>query len=212
MNHRKHQTYYHAETALDHIYETNQQQKSTKVNDNHHCQLEECPLEYFEGTPEPNWKEIIKTRKLERYQHIPWKHHVQKRSNSIRSSMNFMSDLIKDWSTRVWVISEYSIAKKKNNMKYWFIQLSGFNYKEVQNDLVFFSFDFKDNAFVTTIQQALTDGDYNRFIHTRNDPVYLTFHRMMITQLHHQSFFEMMLKSKASKNGNRLLLLLYVFL
>ncbi|ORZ05591.1 hypothetical protein BCR42DRAFT_178122 [Absidia repens] len=56
---------------------------------------------------------------------MKWKLMIPERSASIRQSMDFLSDLIQDGSTRVWVISEYHIAKKKKSkkMKYWFIQL-----------------------------------------------------------------------------------------
>ncbi|ORZ07411.1 hypothetical protein BCR42DRAFT_442739 [Absidia repens] len=58
-----------------------------------------------------------------------WKEMMSERSNSIRQSMEYLADLIKDWSTRVWVISEFSIARKKKNLKFWFIQLKIYDYK-----------------------------------------------------------------------------------
>ncbi|ORZ07371.1 hypothetical protein BCR42DRAFT_152725 [Absidia repens] len=54
---------------------------------------------------------------------LPWKSYVVKRSRDVAQAMEFLNDLIKDWSSRVWVISEYHIAKKKNNLKYCFMAL-----------------------------------------------------------------------------------------
>jgi hypothetical protein len=107
--------------------------------------------------------------------------------------VDFMADLIKDWSSRVWVISEYNIAKRKNNMKYWFTQLGEF-YK--MKEITFFPFDFTDTSLAATI-----DGIPNPFGKASSKPAYITIHRTMISQLKQQTFFEMMLKSKASKNG-----------
>ncbi|ORZ06449.1 hypothetical protein BCR42DRAFT_427163 [Absidia repens] len=101
-----------------------------------------------------------------------------------------------DWSTRVWVISEYHIAKKKNNFKYWFLQLSAYE----MEGMPFFKFDFTDPAFSSIVQKTdflwrAPDDDPN--------PAHLSFHRLLIKQLTTQTFFEMMLKSKASKNEDR---------
>ncbi|CAO3600987.1 unnamed protein product [Absidia cylindrospora] len=125
-----------------------------------------------------------------------WIHKVMRRSNAIRQLVKFLGDLIVDWSSRVWVISEYNIAKKKNNLKYWFMLLS----TAKTSELPFFKFDFTNPAFSSVIQTfrfnfPLYDVDVN--------PVHLSFHRLIIKQLNTQSFFEMMLKSKASKNEDR---------
>ncbi|CAO3588648.1 unnamed protein product [Absidia cylindrospora] len=57
-----------------------------------------------------------------------WKPKILQRSHSIRQSMDFLTDLVTDWSTRVWVISEFNMANKKNNLKYWFTQLNNVLY------------------------------------------------------------------------------------
>ncbi|ORY98312.1 hypothetical protein BCR42DRAFT_430396, partial [Absidia repens] len=66
--------------------------------------------------------------------------------------MEFLMGLIKDWSTRVWVISEFNIAKKKNNLKYWFTQVgpgwSFWTYNAMEGDekFTFFKFDFNNSS------------------------------------------------------------------
>ncbi|CAO3601273.1 unnamed protein product [Absidia cylindrospora] len=141
--------------------------------------------------PDRRWMKLGKRDKR-------WAHALMKRGNAIRQCMQFLSDLIVDWSSRVWVISEYHIAKKKNNLKYWFLQLSSREAVE----LPFFTFDFTNPAFFSVIQNT-------HFVSTKNkrnpnpNPVHLLFHRLIIKQLNTQTFFEMMLKSKATKNEDR---------
>ncbi|ORZ07344.1 hypothetical protein BCR42DRAFT_152614 [Absidia repens] len=111
--------------------------------------------------------------------------------------MKFLEDAIRDWSTRVWVISEYNIAKKKNNLKYWFIQLSN----PYIGKLSFFNFDFTNPALSSSVVKK------RQFCCTTSPrdphPVDFLFHEMIIKQLSTQTFLEMMLKSKASRNQDR---------
>ncbi|ORZ07329.1 hypothetical protein BCR42DRAFT_426070 [Absidia repens] len=111
--------------------------------------------------------------------------------------MEFLCDLIKDWSTRVWVISEYHIAKTKNNLKYWFIALSS---DELWRSS-FFKFDFTNPAFSSAIKDITYS--YLTLIHNPNTPVHLCFHDLIIDQLTTKTFLEMILNSKASKNEDR---------
>ncbi|CAO3601420.1 unnamed protein product [Absidia cylindrospora] len=117
-----------------------------------------------------------------------WEQRIIERSIAIRQSMDFLADLIKDWSSRVWVISEYNIAKKKNNLKYWFVQLDCTD----MNTLDFFKFDFERPAHLLSQDPTLTA------ISVRQQ-----FHESMIKQLTRQTFLEMILKSKASKLEDR---------
>ncbi|ORZ07342.1 hypothetical protein BCR42DRAFT_456011 [Absidia repens] len=126
-----------------------------------------------------------------------WTHELIRRGNTIRQAMKFLEDLIRDWSTRVWVISEYNIAKKKNNLKYWFIQLSNPHITK----LSFFKFDFTDPAFSSDVKNGSFDDPIS--LHHNPNPVDLSFHSMIIKQLSTQTFLEMMLKSKASRNQDR---------
>ncbi|ORZ06212.1 hypothetical protein BCR42DRAFT_427325 [Absidia repens] len=133
-----------------------------------------------------------------------WKQQIDERSRRIRQSMAFLGDLIIDWSSRVWVISEYSIAKRKqkSSLKYWFLQL------DPEKDyglggLRFFEFKFDDPSF-SAIQQTRTSSRLVGMPDTAtSDPVALKFHQTLIGQLNDQPFLEMMLKSKASKNEDR---------
>ncbi|ORZ07189.1 hypothetical protein BCR42DRAFT_496074 [Absidia repens] len=113
---------------------------------------------------------------------VPWRHAVVKRNKGILKAMALLDDLISDWSSRVWVISEYHIAKKKNNLKYWFIELHRLGY------VPFFKFDFED----ATKSYSMKIPD----IHRR-------FHQTMIKQLNEKDFLEKILNSKASKNEDR---------
>ncbi|CAO3601311.1 unnamed protein product [Absidia cylindrospora] len=119
-----------------------------------------------------------------------WTHALIERGNDIRQAMQFLEDLIKDWSTRVWVISEYHIAKEKNNLKYWFIQLYGPS---------FFKFEFTNPTFSSDIENSRRQAS----IFNGRRGYDISFHNMIFKQVNAQEFLEMMLKSKASKNEDR---------
>ncbi|CAO3601272.1 unnamed protein product [Absidia cylindrospora] len=113
---------------------------------------------------------------------LPWKTHIIKRNNAIRHVMQWLQDLVRDWSTRVWVISEFHLAKTKNNLKYWFTGLTS----QWMAGLPFFTFDFKS-----------TPANAASGIVGKTAPIYLQFHETMTSQLITQGFFEKMLNSKA---------------
>ncbi|ORZ06427.1 hypothetical protein BCR42DRAFT_456403 [Absidia repens] len=119
---------------------------------------------------------------------MTWKNLIIRRRNEILHAIQSLIDLIKDWSSRVWVISEFHIAKKKNNLKFWFIGLSGVRL----GFSTFFEFDFGD-----TIVPPNTDLKINAQRH------YRALQNTMIKQLTTQTFFQMMLGAKASKNEDR---------
>ncbi|CAO3601288.1 unnamed protein product [Absidia cylindrospora] len=182
------------ESILDHLYEASQKEaKATSIssgnnnnnnNNNelndwkHPCHHVACPFASFG----PDLRKGKDT----------WRAAILKRSIDIRRGMRFLEDLIVDWSSRVWVISEYHIAKKKNNLKYWFFTL-----ELVREDFgAFFTFDFDDPAF-SSVHFKSSKYNYEQM------PVQLKFHDTMISQLNTQSFFEKILKSNASKNEDR---------
>ncbi|CAO3601423.1 unnamed protein product [Absidia cylindrospora] len=142
-----------------------------------------------------------------------WKQQVYDRSMVIQQAMRFLTDLVTDWSSRAWVISEFSIAKKKNNLKYWFVQLLPPTTKEmkhvfeeeVEGPFCFFEFNFNDPSHSAIQNTVIKKPLYStRAIKTTtSDPVYLKFHQRMISQLEEQTFLEMMLRSKASKTEDR---------
>ncbi|ORZ04117.1 hypothetical protein BCR42DRAFT_497124 [Absidia repens] len=219
MTYTRHDELYCPVLALDHICVSNALQrdqwkawvKNSKKSfgDLHQCHEVICPLkmfyEYDFGTTPKEYCQFDGAK---------WKSKILARSNSIRQSMEFLTDLIKDWSSRVWVISEYSIAKKKNNLKYWFTQLSfpynGTAYydhmKEEKEKLSFFKFDFNDSSFSDFMMDVDYYKDQSEVKFTRSrttNPVYIQFHSTMIRQLRQQTFLEMMLRSKASRNEDR---------
>ncbi|ORZ06405.1 hypothetical protein BCR42DRAFT_496279 [Absidia repens] len=122
-----------------------------------------------------------------------WRQQIYERNIGIRGGVKFMADLIRDWSSRVWVISEYHIAKKKNNLKYWFIALSEQSAR-LPDNVAFFRFDFDDPAFSSYLQTYPGAASYI---------VHMHLHDTLIKQLTTQSFLQMMLKSKASKHEDR---------
>ncbi|ORZ04110.1 hypothetical protein BCR42DRAFT_429457, partial [Absidia repens] len=97
--------------------------------------------------------------------------------------MEFLVGLIKDWSTRVWVISEFNIAKKKNNLKYWFTQLAlDYDAPKTYNDMeggekfTFFKFDFNDPSDIDYYKDEII----TRHTRTRtSNPVYIQFHYIL---------------------------------
>ncbi|ORZ11606.1 hypothetical protein BCR42DRAFT_494098 [Absidia repens] len=182
----------------------------TKVKQLHQCKKPNCPLDLSVVVDEqPPYEENRFQRRNIALHHREWNQKIDERSTCIRQSMHLMIDLIVDWSSRVWVISEFNIAKKKNNLKYWFHQLShrtlrspqGYNVSRYRQDteISFFKFDFNHPSFSTIKTAKVNDrGQW-----ATSDPVYLKFHQTMINQLNDQTFLEMILNSKASKMEDR---------
>ncbi|ORZ06500.1 hypothetical protein BCR42DRAFT_427228 [Absidia repens] len=137
-----------------------------------------------------------------------WKQRIQERSTDIQKSVQFLADLIVDWSSRVWVISEYNIAKKKEKkLKYWFIQLMPAPmYFCHANPLTFFEYNFDGSVTASRYDAPYVMASNVDHLHAkvgRLNPVCARFHHTMSRQLDHQTFLEMMLLSKASKNEDR---------
>ncbi|ORZ06434.1 hypothetical protein BCR42DRAFT_456411 [Absidia repens] len=207
MNYQEHLSGYCPVLALDHICETTNVrrhpwQTGKKGNiidygDLHQCDQAFCPLSQFSkiwGVPSVAEYQVRKFK---------WKSRVLERSDSIRQAMEFLTGLIKDWSSRVWVISEYNTAKKKNNLKFWFVQLDF--YQGFPEDFTFFKFDFHDSPFSDKMINAPYYNESNA-TNTRaasTNPVYIQFHYTMIRQLRQQTFLDMILSSKASRNEDR---------
>ncbi|CAO3593795.1 unnamed protein product [Absidia cylindrospora] len=202
---------YQSEEALDHIYQVSQVvnklpqckgrshvfSTSHKLNGRRfcdvcqgiHCDNPDCPIYLFECS--------TSSSPAAKHQ---WKQDILERNISIRQSMHFLQDLIVDWSSRVWVISEYNIAKKKNNLRYWFIQLQ--DPSDIESDFRFFKFDMDgDDAIVLPQKPLLWDMQHAKDIWS--DAVYSSFHESMIDQLKDRTFLEMILKSRASKCEDR---------
>ncbi|CAO3601413.1 unnamed protein product [Absidia cylindrospora] len=194
----------------------------------HKCdKVDACPLMLF-GAAGDDDAAAAATEKHDKYQEqrqkdleaTKWRLVIPERSASIRESMDFLSNLIQDWSTRVWVISEYHIAKKKKSkkMKYWFIQLSqasfGSNDGPHRHDK-FFEFDFSGDshlfsASTTSLFRAPNTTPTVGSKRKRQDPcaVFQTFHTTVQQQLNRQTFLEIMLRSKASRNEDRMFAIL----
>ncbi|ORZ07373.1 hypothetical protein BCR42DRAFT_426132 [Absidia repens] len=181
----------------------------TRIKQLHHCKQSNCPLD-LSVVEQPQYKKDMLDRK---WPHCDreWNQMIYERSKSIRQSMYFMMDLIRDWSSRVWVISEFNIAKKNNNLKYWFLQLAPIR---LVNDrykrgaaISFFKFKFDNPAFTFTENAQVASTE--RW--SSSDPVYLGFHQTMNYQLNEQTFFQMILQSKASKTEDRLYAILPLF-
>ncbi|CAO3593677.1 unnamed protein product [Absidia cylindrospora] len=223
MEYRLHCLGYDCEQALDHIYQVSQaSRRDPKIyiqkqpshsytngvsNNNNslaapkdcHCEETDCPLQGSQLSYSERKKFAVKDRQ--------WKQEIIRRSNVIRQSMEFLQSLIVDWSSRVWVISEYNIAKKKNNLKYWFIQVSSersFMLFEHLNDFKFFKFDFYNDMDPSRlVSVSHFSGLSARGIPIMSDAIYPKFHQSMATQLKKRTFLEMLLKSKASKCEDR---------
>ncbi|CAO3593552.1 unnamed protein product [Absidia cylindrospora] len=223
---RIHEPEYHPEEALEHIFESaaeavskeEENIKSHFIDKNdpflaqlgrwHTCNQRTCPLSLFKPIRLPDDFDMRNSHHRPGTHPRDWKRHIHDRSNSIRRSMHFMADLIKDWSSRVWVISEYSIAKKKNNLKYWFIQLKATLFDPNANRLLekngllrFFEFKFDDPSF-SALQKHMIVPPQSIW-NVTSEPVYITFHQHMIQRLVKPSFLEMMLVSKAKRNEDR---------
>ncbi|CAO3588638.1 unnamed protein product [Absidia cylindrospora] len=213
MTFQDHDRRYCPMLALDHICRPAHHWKdwiksSSKysIDNVHQCREAVCPLALRNVIPEMS---VDDERQLELSK---WKSRMIERSTAIRQSMELMADLVVDWSSRVWVISEFSIAKRKNNLKYWFAQLSltndGNDYVEnhvsyyfLQYGFSFFNFDF-DAKLMDAPYYA--DEDASRLTRSEStNPIYIRFHYTMTRQLSQQTFLQMMLGSKASRNEDR---------
>ncbi|CAO3588629.1 unnamed protein product [Absidia cylindrospora] len=220
MRYGKHHNLYCPVQALDHICETTTTTTETprhrwqtwikgrrnNIYGLHKCDEPICPLELYlnddhSGTEQEEWQVSASQ----------WKSKIIQRGTAMRQSMEFLIDLIKDWASRVWVISEFSIAKRKNNLNYWFIQLAP-TYEDsaifrcMSNEFTFFKFDLGVEYL-----QDLTMAQYNNTnqhqlrinrLHSSN-PVYERFRYTLIRHLNEQTFLEMILGSKASRNEDR---------
>ncbi|CAO3588671.1 unnamed protein product [Absidia cylindrospora] len=209
--------------GLDHIFEalTKAPQRHPRhyqpwIKDHHHnkkqtiealheCHEPVCPLTLFDR------EYPLSTASVNGFEKSNWKLWIMNRGNSIRQSMECLTDLVRDWSSRVWVISEYNIAKKKNNLKYWFIQLNpeyaSYSANERwKKDLTFFKFDFDGSFFSDGMIRHPYYADREATDYTRyqsTNPIYIRFHYTMVRQLKQQTFLDMMLSSKASRNEDR---------
>ncbi|ORZ07440.1 hypothetical protein BCR42DRAFT_426256 [Absidia repens] len=186
----------------------------------HNCNKATCPFVSFihggrHGKPSSNSKKHSKKGTHEETtvrsgRNREWKQQIYDRGQIIQQTMSFLSDLVTDWSSRAWVISEFNIAKKKKNaLKYWFVQLIPGSIKEMHhmfveddndNTFTFFDFDFNDPSHAD-FQNAITSPRSWKI--SASDPVYLKFHQTMVRQLNEQTFLEMILKSKASRAEDR---------
>ncbi|CAO3601439.1 unnamed protein product [Absidia cylindrospora] len=237
---REHHYHYNPEEILDHIYESSRLLSPTTptpdvpsantTNDDlfkeierlHHCNKATCPFVCFFHHHHNN--KLNHHHHHHHNRHHPfisaadrsgrnreWKQQIYDRSMIIQQAMRFLTDLITDWSSRAWVISEFNIAKKKNNLKYWFIQLlpTSMPYDFDEMPFSFFEFNFDDPSHATIQNTMITNHHHHHHHHHRglkaaaSDPVYLKFHQRMIRQLKDQTFLEMMLRSKASKAEDR---------
>ncbi|ORZ02118.1 hypothetical protein BCR42DRAFT_497159 [Absidia repens] len=180
--------------------------KNGLISNLHQCNTAFCPITFFERD-HPRSQLVDKLD----FEEASWKPKIIERSTCIRQSMEFLTDLVEDWSSRVWVISEYNIAKKKNNLKYWFIQLTlGHSnspfYSVMDDEFRFFKFDFEDASFADAMLKTTYYVNRKESRETKmfsTNPIYIRFHYTMIRHLKQQTFLEMILGSKASKNEDR---------
>ncbi|ORZ06417.1 hypothetical protein BCR42DRAFT_427113 [Absidia repens] len=227
MKQRQHSIGYSSEEALDHIYQVSQASSeiTTKTMTTDERKLLQEPFTLGPGgmiqscdIPEPpegfhcegTYCQLhLSEFAIDRQPIVPepqWNHAILERNTAIQQSMELFCNLIVDWSSRVWVISEYSIAKKKNNLKYWFVQLA----PEIEESLFeqpihfyFCGFDFNQDDNDDPLLSGYTDP-LNDLYPPLSDPVYPKFHATMIKHLKERSFLEMILKSKASRCEDRL--------
>ncbi|ORY97069.1 hypothetical protein BCR42DRAFT_430490 [Absidia repens] len=215
LNYQGHRDFYCPMRTLDHICENSQVSRTswkgwlkssdTSFKSLHQCHEVVCPLTGFDL-----YDDVSTEAERREFCDSNWKSKIVKRSIAIRQSMEFLTDLVRDWSSRVWVISEYNIAKKKNNLKFWFTQLSttnnGTGFEMEQKEFIFFQFNFEDPSFITRIVNTnyYRNENESQFMRSRtSNPVYIRFHNTMICQLAQQTFLEMILVSKASRNEDR---------
>ncbi|CAO3649886.1 unnamed protein product [Cunninghamella blakesleeana] len=125
----------------------------------------------------------------------------KKQSEELKKAYQFLAFLIHDWANRVWVISEYQIAKQKYNqhgtpLKYWFLSLLSTE-DGVPSNRPFLSYHFINQDVIQPIKDAMLvlnhpdvdDGQkFNQFL------------KLTFTQRNH---LDMMIRSNATRNEDR---------
>ncbi|CAO3651972.1 unnamed protein product [Cunninghamella blakesleeana] len=123
-----------------------------------------------------------------------------KESNELSKAYKFLAYLVDDWSNRVWVISEYQIAKEKYQqhgtpLKYIFLSLLRDDDTTVSK--IFFSYKF-DNQFDNN--ESDTDYDIRSSKGVVDSSKFIYFLKSRFTQ---RNYIDMIVKSNASKNEDR---------
>ncbi|CAO3654066.1 unnamed protein product [Cunninghamella echinulata] len=136
------------------------------------------------------------------YRHATNDKEIQTENEDIKTAYQFLAYLVEDWSNRAWVISEYHIAKEKEEsqgtpLKYIFVNLL---HDEIST---FFSYSFDHHSSITTM-----NIDYNNNKNSNkvpyddvNSPIkFINFLKTKFTQ---QGHLKMLLESNASRNEDR---------
>ncbi|CAO3652018.1 unnamed protein product [Cunninghamella blakesleeana] len=139
--------------------------------------------------------ELKKEKEIERNQ-------LKQKKDELKKAYQFLAYLIEDWSNRVWVISEYQIAKEKYEkhgtpLKYTFLSLL---WNQTAYGIIwpFFSYTFDDQPESKDLDvDKTTPLEYSN---VDNSSKFISYLKSRLVQ---QSFMDMMIASNASRNQDR---------
>ncbi|CAO3652102.1 unnamed protein product [Cunninghamella blakesleeana] len=125
---------------------------------------------------------------------------AEKKEDELKRAYQFLAYLVEDWSNRVWVISEYRIAREKyikhgTPLKYIFASLL-WNRNQETVSQSFFSYTFDDQH----TNKDLNDATSYYCEEVDDGRKLIDFLKSKFME---RSFIDMMVKSKASKNEDR---------
>ncbi|CAO3652466.1 unnamed protein product [Cunninghamella blakesleeana] len=127
---------------------------------------------------------------------------IGKKEDELKKVYGFLAYLLNDWSDRVWVISEYQIAKEKyikhrTPLKYIFVSLL-WNDDQSATARSFFSYSFTDqhNSKISNIN----DDPMIDYEEVDNNNKFISFLESKFIQ---RSHINMMVGSNASRNEDR---------
>ncbi|KAI9305986.1 hypothetical protein BJ944DRAFT_248594 [Cunninghamella echinulata] len=127
---------------------------------------------------------------------------IQTENEDIKTAYRFLAYLIEDWSNRAWVISEYHIAKEKDEsqgtpLKYIFVNLL---HDEIST---FFSYSFDHHSLTKAINinyNNNTNTNKVSYVDVDSPIKFISFLKSKFTQ---QDHLKMLLESNASRNEDR---------
>ncbi|CAO3652009.1 unnamed protein product [Cunninghamella blakesleeana] len=139
--------------------------------------------------------ELKKEKEIERNQ-------LKQKKDELKKAYQFLAYLIDDWSNRVWVISEYQIAKEKYEkhgtpLKYTFLSLL---WNQTAYGIIrpFFSYTFDGQSGCKDL--GVDKSTPLEYSNVNNSSKFISYLKSRLVQ---QSFIDMMVASNASRNEDR---------
>ncbi|CAO3649499.1 unnamed protein product [Cunninghamella blakesleeana] len=200
-----HKSYLIKNPANQEIFYLIQQFRQVIYNDIHQIQQLKKPLLSSSSSATTRVVSSIK-KKLKGSSSTTTSSKNKENNEEIKRVYQFLAFLIDDWSNRAWVISEYQIAKEKQQkmgtpIKYIFISL--LYLENYFNELTFFSYSFDDHHLNEKIDDQ--EDRKGKILRTNYESVdssskLIQYFKTRFTKRHH---LHMILNSNATRNEDR---------